>query len=106
MSYIPENAFPTLAAAVEDFKKERHYFDANGCYCGLGGERVHEREVQPLDTVGLNIYKSGGVYWYEIVPAYCGTNVQWRDLLEGIDAVDSHEEIPFDWWDPDWTEYA
>lgn len=34
--FIPEiESCLTLEGAVESFKKERHYFDANDCYRGL-----------------------------------------------------------------------
>ena len=105
MSYISENAFPTLAAAVEEFKKISHYMDGNGYLIeGFGGgERVHARNIQAHDIVGLNVYDKGGYYWYEIVPAFVGTNAEWQDVEESADYA-THSFMGVDWYDPDWIE--
>ena len=104
MSYIPENAFPTLAAAVEEFKKTSHYMDGNGYLIeGFGSERVHAQKIQAHAIVGLNVYEKGGYFWYEIVPAFVGTNAEWRDIEEAADYA-THSFIGVDWYDPDWIE--
>lgn len=104
MSHIPENAFSTLAAAVEDFKKISHYMDGNGYLIeGLGGERVHARKIQAHDIVGLNVYKKGGSFWYEIAPAFVGTNAEWQGIEEAADYA-THSFMGVDWYDPDWIE--